>query len=284
MIKGAILIMTAFLSATAVYAGPGKYIAEVNGEKLARAEAEKRLWTLYGAGITDEMITETVLVQEARKLGLKIADSEIDGALSDMKKQYGGEAEFINALKWRNLTQREIRAGIGRQLLSVRVIRKIAGIDITGSDAEKFFNENKAAFDTPESVKLRQMFFTDRRQADDMLAALNAGADFEKLARDRSADPAAKDTGGELGFVAVTQLAPGAADAVKNTAAGAHTGVIETPGGFYIILVEEKRAGQPADFSVIKEEVRRTLEQAEIDKAAGGVIGKLRAGARIKKY
>lgn len=284
MKKTVFMIITAALLALPAAAKDSKYVAEVNGQKLSRAEAEKRIWTLYGSGVTDEMITETVLTQAAKKMNISVPKSEVDRLMLDLRKSYGTDAEFKDALKQQGVTEAETRASIEKRLVSAEVIKKSAGINVTEADAEKFFNENKSRFATPESARLRQMFLTDRRQADDMLAALNAGADFAKLAADRSADPHAKTSGGDIGNIALNQLVPQAADAVRSTAPGKYTGVIETENGFYIIQVEDKSPETPADFSKIKNEVRASLEQAEIDRAARLVIAKLRASAEIKKY
>ncbi len=284
MKKTVFTILTAALFAIPGAAKDNKYVAEVNGQKLSRTEAEKRIWTLYGSGVTDEMITEAVLSQAAKKMNISVPSAEVDRVIFDLRKSYGTDTDFKEALKQQGVTEAETRASIKKRLISAEVIKKSAGINVTEADAEKFFNENKSRFATPESARLRQMFLTDRRQAEDMLAALNAGADFAKLAADRSADPQAKTSGGALGNIALNQLVPQAAEAVRSTPPGAYTGIIETENGFYIIQVEDKSPETPADFAKIKDEVRASLEQAEIDRAARLVIAKLRATAQIKKY
>lgn len=278
------IIAAVLLVAAPVGAAPGKYVAEVNGSKISRAAAEKRLWTLYGSSITDELITAEVVAQTAKKLGVAVPPAELDRAFAELRAASGGDTVFAKALAERGVAEADVKTALGKQLLTAAVVKKVAGITVTDAAAEKFFKENADKFGSPASAKIRELFLADRRQADDMLAALNAGADFEKLARTRSADPAASATGGEMGYVPLARLMPQAAEAVSAAAVGAHTGVIDTGKGFSILLVEDKRPGVPAEFGTVKADVVRALEQAEIDKAAPAVLARLRADAKIKKF
>lgn len=278
------IIAVVMLLAAQAGAAPNKYVAEVNGSKISRVEAEKRLWTLYGASITEELITAEVVAQTAKKLGVSVPPAELDRAFAELRAASGGDSVFGKALAERGVTEAAVKTALGKQLLTAAVVKKVAGITVTDEAAEKFFKENADKFGAPASAKIRELFLADRRQADDMLAALNAGADFEKLARARSADPAASATGGEMGYVPLARLMPQAAAAIDATAVGAHTGVIDTGKGFSILLVEDKRAAVPAEFGMVKADVLRALEQAEIDKAAPAVLARLRADAKIKKF
>ncbi|MFA6584214.1 MAG: peptidyl-prolyl cis-trans isomerase [Elusimicrobiaceae bacterium] len=280
------IILAAILMATpaAAYAKAQQPLAEVNGKAISRAEAEKRLWAIYGEKMTDALITEEVMLQTAAKFNIKPDAKDLALELAEMKKSYGGEDGYKAALARHNMTEREVRTNIEQQQMIRAVVKKLSGVNITDADAEKFFNENKDKFAAPTAVQLRQMLLASKTKASDMLAALKAGADFEKLAKEVSDDPAAKQTGGEMGYVDETSLIEPVAIAIAKLTPGGLSDVLEVDGKFYIIKVEGRKPSVPAQFGAVREQIKQTLEQSAIDKTAGQIIEKLRGEAKIKNY
>jgi len=268
----------------AAYAKAQQPLAEVNGKAISRAEAEKRLWAIYGEKMTDALITEEVMLQTAAKFNIKPDAKDLALELAEMKKSYGGEDGYKAALARHNMTEREVRTNIEQQQMIRAVVKKLSGVNITDADAEKFFNENKDKFAAPTAVQLRQMLLASKTKASDMLAALKAGADFEKLAKEVSDDPAAKQTGGEMGYVDETSLIEPVAIAIAKLTPGGLSDVLEVDGKFYIIKVEGRKPSVPAQFGAVREQIKQTLEQSAIDKTAGQIIEKLRGEAKIKNY
>ena len=69
-----------------------------------------------------------------------------------------------------------------------------------------------------------------------LLAALETGSDFAKLARDHNDDPGGAEHGGDLGWI--HRPTPGLSDAVRTAALlapGAHTPVMRVPAGWVIL-------------------------------------------------
>jgi peptidyl-prolyl cis-trans isomerase D len=78
-------------------------------------------------------------------------------------------------------------------------------------------------------------------QAAEVLKQLEAGGDFAELARKHSQDGTAPD-GGDLGWFGRGRMVPAFEQAAFALAPGAMSGLVESPFGFHIIKVEEKRA------------------------------------------
>ena len=76
-----------------------------------------------------------------------------------------------------------------------------------------------------------------RARAEQALAALNAGQPFAKVAADLSDDVTASH-GGELGLIAPGQMIPAFEQAAFALKEGEHSGVVQSPYGFHIVLRE----------------------------------------------
>jgi peptidyl-prolyl cis-trans isomerase D len=117
-----------------------------------------------------------------------------------------------------------------------------------------------------------------RAEAEDVLTQLRAGADFEKLAKERSKDPGSATKGGDLGFFPRGRMVPSFDAAAFALEPGQLSEVVETPFGFHVIKVEEKKPGGPKPFESVREQIvkeltgERSLEmartQADADRRA----------------
>jgi parvulin-like peptidyl-prolyl isomerase len=95
-----------------------------------------------------------------------------------------------------------------------------------------------------DQVRFRQIVVGAREDADRALERLNAGEDFAAVAKEMSSDTATKDTGGEMGWVAMEELDQSYGSKVFALEVGQRSEPLEGQGGFYIIEVEEKEAGR----------------------------------------
>lgn len=132
-------------------------------------------------------------------------------------------------------------------------------------------------FSTPAETHARHILIAGkddaaRAKAEKILADLRAGANFEQLAREHSADPGSAAKGGDLGFFPEGKMVPAfeaAAAALKNP--GDLSPIVPTQFGFHIIRLEGRKPASVKPFDEVKEELR-----AEI-------IAKLKAEARNKE-
>jgi len=135
----------------------------------------------------------------------------------------------------------------------------------------------------PEQVHLRQIFVLDEREANDILLALNAGADFPKMAGVKSQDTASKEKGGDLGFFAKGMLVPEIEKVVFEMKAGEISPVIRTSAGFHMVRVEEKKPVKEAKFdSDMKKRLKKLIFNGKTQQELPGWLDGLRKKAEIK--
>lgn len=120
-----------------------------------------------------------------------------------------------------------------------------------------------------------------RARAQELLDQLKAGASFEKLAREHSADPGSATRGGSLGFFGKGKMvAPFEAAVDALTQPGQLSPIVETQFGLHIIRLDERRAAVAQSY----EEVQEALKADIVTKMKAQVRDKqtqeLRAQAR----
>jgi peptidyl-prolyl cis-trans isomerase SurA len=235
--------------------------------------------------ILDDLILQDILLAKARSVNLDVAQSELDTAQADAKKNVPDGA-FQQELTRRGLTPADIRDGLRRELLARKVITQEVGskIAVTEQEVTAAFNANRAQFNmTEESYHLAQIVVTPVRNpqvanaaGDDastpqeatakvqmLMERLKGGASFQDLAIGYSEDPESAARGGDLGFVPLSRLKqapPALRDAVLNKAPGSVN--VASGGGAYtlVLVVAHEMAGQ-RDLSTpgVRERITETL-------------------------
>ena len=98
-----------------------------------------------------------------------------------------------------------------------------------------------------------------KRRIDSVYTALKAGADFEELAKKVSQDPGSAKRGGMLGWFARNQMVKEFEDAAFALKPGEMSGVVQSPYGYHIILMKERKMLEPFEFH--HDAILRFIEQ-----------------------
>ena len=98
-----------------------------------------------------------------------------------------------------------------------------------------------------------------KRRIDSVYTALQAGADFETLAKQVSQDPGTAPRGGVIGFFSRHQMVKEFEDAAFALQPGQMSKPFQSPFGWHIVLVKERKQLEPFDFH--RESIMKFLEQ-----------------------
>jgi peptidyl-prolyl cis-trans isomerase C len=148
----------------------------------------------------------------------------------------------------------------------------------TEAEMKKLYNESVAKTQPEEEVRARHILVKTEKEAQDVLAKLKGGADFEKLAREISTDPSAKTNGGDLEYFGKGQMVAEFSDAAFKLNKGQISQPVKTQFGFHIIKVEDKRSKPVPKYDEVKDQVKAFV----VRKAQAELVMKVRSEAKIE--
>jgi peptidyl-prolyl cis-trans isomerase C len=147
----------------------------------------------------------------------------------------------------------------------------VAKINVSEEDMQLYYKIHQEEFQTPEMVRARHILIkVDRtaseddkkkakEKADGILKRIKAGEDFAKLATEVSDDPGSKIKGGDLGFFQKGRMVPPFEQAAFSLKPGEISEIVETPFGFHIIKVEEKKESVLEPYDKVKDKVKEKV-------------------------
>ncbi len=105
--------------------------------------------------------------------------------------------------------------------------------------------QDEAIIEDVQNARTRHIRVADEETANEVLAALEAGEDFQTLLETYTLDPGAQGNGGELGFIQRGQTIPEFENAAFIAEVGEIVGPVQTQFGYHIIEVLEQQT-EPA--------------------------------------
>ena len=234
---------------------------------LSDLEEEVQMMRAYGmlsdksgrCDILEQMLATKLFLMQARIDSLVVNNEMVEGELSnriDMVRTNLGGDEAVEKQFGKPLykLRQEWRAAITDQTLTQQMQQEIARKipDLTPYDVQKYVDESDPADlpIVPIKYQLSQIcIYPDREAANlavkERLLGIREriinGERFSTLARLYSQDPGSARKGGELGMASKSIFWPAFSDAAMSLKPGVVSQIVETPDGFHIIEVMEKK-------------------------------------------
>jgi foldase protein PrsA len=211
---------------------PEGAVAVVDGQQIARTDldalitrarksyqANKRQFPKAGSPEYQSLQSQAVafLVQriefekEANELGVKVTDSQIDSRIAQLKKQFfkNDQKTFIKGLSQQGYTVDSFKTDVRAQLVSEKLYEEVTGgVKVTAADVQSQYQKNKEQYTTPETREVRHILVKTKAEANAIYDQLKSGADFARLASQKSLDPGSKSNGGKLTISRGQTVAP----------------------------------------------------------------------------
>ncbi len=164
---------------------------------------------------------------------------------------------------------------IVRQVYIERLVAK----DMTETKLHAAYEEYIKSVPPREEIDARHILVKTEAEAKQIVGQLERGADFNKLAKEKSIDPAGKDSGGDLGWFTKDQMVPEFANAAFALKKGQFTKTpVKTRFGWHIIKLVDRRAAPPPTFDEVKRQLAMTVQGEVI----GEKVKELRSHAKIE--
>ncbi len=279
------LMLGAVLLSGAAHAAPqslDRVVAIVDNDVVMQSQLDQRVREVQqtiakrGGGVPpagaleqqvlERLIVENLQLQIGERSGIRITDEELNQAVATIAQRNGMSPEqFRAALAHDGLSFDDAREQIKREMIISRVRqRRVAErIQVSEQEVKNFLNSDLGKMQMSEEYRLANILIPTpesanstaiqaaAQQAGQVYQQLKQGADFGKLAIERSASENALE-GGEMGWRKAGQLPPDFAKMLSSMSAGDVTQPIRIPNGFIILKLEEKRGGSE---SVLRDEV-----------------------------
>ena len=283
-------LTAAILMAAFVASASAQTLVTVNGEKIDSSAIDTQVQLIaqqsqgkvtdsqqLRAGLLNRMVTQTLVNQEAKKLKL-----EQSAAYKDALERSRASAKQQGADKQANFKQQF--AAYERDLLSDTYMYHVVSQNPVGeADVQKFYDEYKARYKGTDEVKLSEIFVSSEADAKAVVADLKKGQSFADVAKAKSVDASAKQSGGAnpryMPLKDLQESAPLVYGAVSKLKKGQYSQAVNAQNVWAVFKVDDKRAVDVPEFAKMKPAILNQLSNERINNA----IGQLYQNADIKQ-
>lgn len=284
-------------------------LARVNGEPVTRADFDRLVKNVEASrgpipadkrdevlrSVLDQLITYSVLKQEAAARKIAVSDADVDAQVAQMQKQFPSEAEFTKALAARNTTVAQLKADarVDMAINKVMEAELASTTAATDADAQDFYTKNPDKFKQGETVRASHILVeakegvdeatkkVARAKIDGILKRAKAGEDFAALAKENSADGSAAQ-GGDLGFFPRGQMVPAFDQAAFALKPGEISDVVATQFGYHIIKLTEKKEAAMIPLETVKPRVLEFLTNQKKQQRVDSFVDEIKKRAKIE--
>lgn len=214
----------------------------------------------------DNLVRFEIYKQDAEEKGIKITDKDVDAEYKKMVDMYGGEEKLQDALKENNLTADQMREYMKTNLLMQQYQEKmLKELEPTEEELKKYYEGHKDEFKTAEASHI---LVKTKEEAEAIKKELDGGADFAKLAKEKSLDTGSAQNGGSLGQFSPGQMVKEFDEKVFSMKPGEISDPVKTQFGFHIIKLEKisndfKGAKDAVKEAVIQEKFKEYNDKLE---------------------
>jgi len=230
-------------------------VATVNGSPIS-----KSLFAAYGEAMrhqgqsgSDTQIMEQLIIQEL------LVQAALEAKLDQRQ-------DTATALELQR-----------RNLLAGSAMQEYLTANEPDADALRKSYDDYLGVQTLKEYKASHILLADEADAQAVIKALDEGADFAELAKEKSTGPSGPQ-GGDLGWFSPDTMVPPFAQAVQSMNKGSHSETpVQTQFGWHVILLVDERELEPESYEAmepkLKEQARRQL--------LNQYIAELRQGAEV---
>lgn len=238
-------------------------VARVNGDELHRSDVMREL-QMAGPQV-QQMPPQMVYPQLLQKM---VATKVV------AQKGYAEGLQNDPAVKQR---VKDLEA----QVVAEAYVHKQVEPKITEAKIKARYDELASKFKPQDEVRARHILVKTEDEANSAIKQLKGGADFAKLAEEKSKDTGSAKQGGDLGYFIQGAMVPAFADAAFAMKVGEISDKpVKTEFGYHVIKVEDKRKSSPPPLAEVKDQIANQLGQ----ELTNDEVKSLEAKAKIEKF
>jgi len=170
-----------------------------------------------------------------------------------------------------------------KRLVVQRVMRKYQTPPTVSDEQVKAQYEQNPMLYSTTQVHASHILVKDEDTAKQILAEVKAHPEkFADLAREKSTDAVSAKKGGDLGTFSPGRMVPEFEKVVFALKPNQISDVVKTQYGYHIIMVGERKEGEPKPFDQVKEQIRAALRNKTVQDRVQGHYEELKKSAELK--
>lgn len=247
--------------------------------------------------VLETLINRELLYQESQNKGIKVEDVEVNQQVDILKKRFPKEDEFKATLLEMKISEAELKSQIRKGMAIQQFVDKdlVQDVKVSETEVKDFYINNPNMFKQSEQVKASHILIKVDTQADksakdqankkikEIQKKLEDGGDFAALAKEYSEGPSNVD-GGDLGYFERGRMVKPFEDAAFKLKPGEVSDMVETPFGYHLIKVVDKKPESVVSYENAKERIAQYLEQEKKGKVLERNLEDMRQKAVIKTF
>ncbi|MBN1949569.1 MAG: peptidylprolyl isomerase [Bacteroidales bacterium] len=238
-------------------------VAKIGSEKITLSEFEDQLNQMrkpkfvtaeeemdYNRKQLEKLIERKLYVQSAYDMGLD-KDSALAPQLADLDQKL-----------------------MLRSLFNEVIVKKVS---LTDEEVKKFYEEQGT------ELKASHILVAEESEANDLYKQVTeGGADFAKIATERSLDTRSGQNGGDLGYFTKMDMVPEFSEMAFSLEVGEISKPVQTNYGYHIIKVTDRRSKEQKPFEQEKDRLKSQLENLRQRERSMAFIDTLFEEAKIE--
>lgn len=215
------------------------------------------------------LVDEKLQLQEAARRNITVSDKELAEAYSRLARQNNIPLQdFLTLLAQRGVPRSVFESQVRSQIAWNKVVQRVlrSRVEIGDPEIDAVVERLTANATKPQNLVAEIFLPVDspqqeeqvRQLADRLVDQIRQGASFSSVARQVSQGVGAA-TGGDLGWISDTDLAPELADAMRGMSPGQMSPPIRGIAGYHILLLRDRRQLVGGDAAAAPMQLRQLL-------------------------
>ena len=265
--------------------------------------------------VINELIVKELVRQEMEKRNITVSNDETKKERQKMIDKIGSKEKFNDILNQNGISNSQFEEDLAQEIKMKKLVNIIHPVNVTDAQAKAFYNKNVNKFKYPDKVRASHILIAanpvemkehlkskntsmteeeiNKKVQEEMLQRYqkavsiekqikNTPEKFEAIARDESDDTVTAKNGGDIGFFAQKDMVKPFADVAFKQKPNTISEVVQTPYGFHIIKVTDRKAAGQEPFLKVKEQLKQYLAAQEQVKALEQYLNGLKARAVVQ--
>ncbi|WP_460215262.1 SurA N-terminal domain-containing protein [Geovibrio sp. ADMFC3] len=201
-------------------------------------EEQSRILSEYTRKTLEFLVDQYVVLNAARREGVRVSDDEVDNAVKDVLEKNGiSEQQLFDLLAKENRTITHYKWQIKMDILTTRVRSRVLApkVVVTEDEINKYIKENGNELEISDQYELRMLSLNNRLALEKALDFYKKNGSFVETVAKYAKD----EDGGYLGWFEYSSLDSSLKELLKDKNKGDITGVQSLDGEYRVLYVED---------------------------------------------